>query len=90
MSLARGEVMLLSLPPLEAREVWGAEGDLDLGRVAELMPARLPLGLLSHCLAYCPTTEPCLLLLPTPDDLRLLVAGDSALITATVNNGKYF
>ena len=56
LSLARGEVMLLSLPPLEAREVWGAEGDLDLGRVAEQeeeeeRPARLPLGL-SHCLAY--------------------------------------
>ena len=51
MSLARGEVVLLSLPPLEAREVCGAEGDLDLGRVAEVRPARLPLGL-SHCLAY--------------------------------------
>ena len=58
MSLARGEVVLLSLPPLEAREVCGAEGDLDLGRVAEQeeeeeeeRPARLPLGL-SHCLAY--------------------------------------
>ena len=53
LSLARGEVALLSLPPaaLEAREVCGAEGDLDLGRVAEVRPARLPLGL-SHCRAY--------------------------------------
>ena len=49
LSRARGEVVLLSL--VLAREVWGAEGDLDLGRVAELTPAREPLGL-SHCLAY--------------------------------------
>ena len=49
LSLARGEVVLLSLPasPL-AREVWGAEGERDLGRVETLdTPARLPRGL-SH------------------------------------------
>ena len=55
LSLARGEVVALSLPPVPlaplAREVWGAEGDLDLGSVAEVRPARLPRGL-SHCLAY--------------------------------------
>ena len=53
LSLARGEVVLLSLPasPL-AREVWGAEGERDLGRVETLdTPARLPRGL-SHCRAY--------------------------------------
>ena len=55
LSLARGEVVLLSLDATPLREVWGAEGDLDLGRVLEGLeesPAREPLGPLSHCLAY--------------------------------------
>lgn len=49
LSLARGEVVLLVL--VLARELCGPEGDLDLGRVAELTPASDPLGL-SHWRAY--------------------------------------
>ena len=49
LSLARGEVVLLVL--VLARELCGPEGDLDLGRVAELPPASDPLGL-SHWRAY--------------------------------------
>ena len=64
LSLVRGEGVL-SLDTLpEAREmeprgdmVCGAEGDLDLGMVAQV---RLPRGL-SHCRAYPPTKDPCLL-----------------------------
>ena len=64
LSLVRGEGVL-SLDTLpEARDteprgdmVCGAEGDLDLGMVLQV---RLPRGL-SHCLAYPPTNDPCLL-----------------------------
>ena len=82
LSLARGEVVALTRP------LPGPEGDLGLGWLAWVSPARLPRGLWSHCLAYPDTTDPARL--PSPDDLRLVVAGDSALEIFHVRTMKIF